>query len=195
MIFQWFRVSETTLTDKGGEGLDKEILEELYHRYGQEICRYLTAICRDRFMAEDILQDVFCKAILSLPSGHVNARAWLYMVGRNLLLNELKKQRRQIYSEEPEIRAEDRMNNSDGISGGNPEEQTIKEEESKLLRQALLSLDIRKREILILNYFEHFTLKEAAAIMGISYENARILSMRAKREIRRIMEVNGYEVS
>ena len=87
------------------------------------------------------------------------------------------------------------MNNSDGISGGNPEEQTIKEEESKLLRQALLSLDIRKREILILNYFEHFTLKEAAAIMGISYENARILSMRAKREILRIMEVNGYEVS
>ena len=175
--------------------MDKEILEELYHRYGQEICRYLTAICRDRFMAEDILQDVFCKAILSLPSGHVNARAWLYMVGRNLLLNELKKQRRQIYSEEPETRAEDRMNNSDGISGGNPEEQTIKEEESKLLRQALISLDIRKREILILNYFEHFTLKEAAAIMGISYENARILSMRAKREIRRIMEVNGYEVS
>ena len=168
--------------------MEKELLEELYHRYGQEIYRYLYAICRNRLMAEDIMQDVFCKAILSLPSGHVNARAWLYMVGRNLLLNE-------IYSEEPETRAEGRMNNSDGISGGNPEEQTIKEEESELLRQALLSLDIRKREILILNYFEHFTLKEAAAIMGISYENARILSMRAKREIRRIMEVNGYEVS
>ncbi len=56
-------------------------------------------------------------------------------------------------------------------------------------------LDIRKREILVLSYFEHFTLKEAAVIMGISYENARILSMRAKRELRRIMEVNGYEVS
>ena len=175
--------------------MEKELLEELYHRYGQEIYRYLYAICRNRLMAEDIMQDVFCKALISLPSSHVNARAWLYMVGRNLLLNELKKQRRQIYSEEPETRAEGRMNNSDGISGGNPEEQTIKEEESKLLRQALLSLDIRKREILILNYFEHFTLKEAAAIMGISYENARILSMRAKREIRRIMEVNGYEVS
>ena len=30
--------------------------------------------------------------------------------------------------------------------------------------------------------------------MGISYENARILNMRAKRELRRIMEVNGYEI-
>ena len=175
--------------------MEKELLEELYHRYGQEIYRYLYAICRNRLMAEDIMQDVFCKAILSLPSGHVNARAWLYMVGRNLILNEIKKQRRQIYSEEPEKRAEGRMNNSDGMSVGNPEEQAIKEEKGEILRQALLSLDIRKREILILNYFEHFTLKEAAAIMGISYENARILSMRAKRELRRIMEVNGYEVS
>ena len=85
--------------------MEKELLEELYHRYGQEIYRYLYAICRNRLMAEDIMQDVFCKALISLPSSHVNARAWLYMVGRNLLLNEMKKQKRQIYSEEPEKRA------------------------------------------------------------------------------------------
>ena len=82
--------------------MEKELLEELYHRYGQEIYRYLYAICKNRLMAEDIMQDVFCKALISLPSSHVNARAWLYMVGRNLLLNEMKKQKRQIYSEEPE---------------------------------------------------------------------------------------------
>ena len=182
------------MSGKGGEGLEKELLEELYHRYGQEIYRYLYAICRNRLMAEDIMQDVFCKALISLPSSHVNARAWLYMVGRNLLLNEMKKQKRQIYSEEPEKRATDRMRGFDGVSEGNPEEETIKKEEREILRQALLMLDIRKREILVLSYFEHFTLKEAAAIMGISYENARILSMRAKRELRGIMEVNGYEI-
>ena len=183
------------MSGKGGEGLEKKLLEELYHRYGQEIYRYLYAICRNRLMAEDIMQDVFCKALISLPSSHVNARAWLYMVGRNLLLNEMKKQKRQIYSEEPEKRATARIRGFDGVSEGNPEEETIKKEEREILRQALLMLDIRKREILVLSYFEHFTLKEAAVIMGISYENARILSMRAKRELRRIMEVNGYEVS
>lgn len=175
--------------------MEKEMLEELYRRYGQEIYRYLFAICRDRFAAEDILQEVFCKALLSLCSSHVNARAWLYMVARNLLLNEMKKQKRQIYSEEPKKGAADRMKSSDSIPDESPEEQMLKKEESEILRQALLSLDIRKREILFLNYFEHFTLKEAAVIMGISYENARILSMRAKRELRRIMEVNGYEIS
>lgn len=179
---------------RGGEGLEKELLEELYHRYGQEIYRYLYTICRNRDMAEDIMQDVFCKALISLPSSHVNARAWLYMVGRNLLLNEMKKQKRQIYSEDPEKRETGGMEGPDGISDGNPEEQALKKEESDMLKHAILSLDTRKREILILSYFEQFTLKEAAVIMGISYENARILSMRAKRELRRIMEVNGYEI-
>ena len=171
--------------------MEKELLEELYHRYVQEIYRYLYAICRDRLIAEDILQDVFCKALISLPSSH----RWLYMVGRNLLFNEMKKQKRQMYSEDLEKRAADKTGGSDISAGENPEEQTIKKEESEILRQALLTLDLRKREILVLSYFEHFTLKETAAIMGISYENARILSMRAKREMRRIMEVNGYEIS
>ena len=39
-----------------------------------------------------------------------------------------------------------------------------------------------------LQYFENLTLREAAERMGISHENARVLSCRAKKELRRIME-------
>ena len=73
--------------------MDKALLKELYQRYGAEIFRYLHAMCRDRLLAEDIMQDAFCRALISLPTSHVNARAWLYMVGRNLLINEMKKMR------------------------------------------------------------------------------------------------------
>ena len=106
----------------------------------------------------------------------------------------MKKRKRHIYSEEPEAQAAARAGRGGGIPGGDPEEETVRREESSCLKQALLSLDLRKREILILNYFENITLKEAAVIMGISYENARILSMRAKRELSRIIEVNCYEI-
>lgn len=175
--------------------MDKALLEELYQRYGAEIFRYLYAMCRERLMAEDIMQDAFCRALISLPTSHVNARAWLYMVGRNLLINEMKKRKRELCSDDRESRDVQSRKSGEGIADGDPEEQAIRKEENSMLQEALLSLDERKREILILNYFERFTLKEAAVIMGISYENARILSMRAKRELRRIMEVNGYEIS
>lgn len=175
--------------------MDKALLEELYQRYGTELFRYLYAMCRERLMAEDIMQDAFCPALISLPTSHVNARAWLYMVGRNLLINEMKKRKRELCSDDMESRNMQRRKSGEGIADGDPEEQAIRKEKNSMLQEALLSLDERKREILILNYFERFTLKEAAVIMGISYENARILSMRAKRELRRIMEVNGYEIS
>ena len=175
--------------------MDKALLEELYQRYGAEIFRYLYAMCRDRLLAEDIMQDAFCRALISLPTSHVNARAWLYMVGRNLLINEMKKRKRELCSDDMESRGVQRRKSGEVIADGDPEKQAIRKEENSMLQEALLSLDERKREILILNYFERFTLTEAAVIMGISYENARILSMRAKRELRRIMEVNGYKIS
>ena len=175
--------------------MDKALLEELYQRYGAEIFRYLYAMCRDRLLAEDVMQDAFCRALISLPTSHVNARAWLYIVGRNLLINEMKKRKRELCSDDMESRDVQSRKSGEGIADGDPEEQAIRKEENSMLQEALLSLDERKREILLLNYFERFTLKEAAVIMGISYENARILSMRAKRELRRIMEVNGYEIS
>ena len=37
--------------------MDKALLEELYQRYGPEIFRYLYAMCRDRLLAEDVMQD------------------------------------------------------------------------------------------------------------------------------------------
>ena len=175
--------------------MDKALLEELYQRYGAEIFRYLYAMCRDRLLAEDVMQDAFCRALISLPTSHVNARAWLYMVGRNFLINEMKKRKREISSDDIEGRNAYREKSGNDTADGDPEEEAIRKEENSMLQEALLSLDERKREILLLNYFERFTLKETAVIMGISYENARILSMRAKRELRRITEVNGYEIS
>ena len=84
--------------------MDKALLEELYQRYSAEIFRYLYAMCRERLMAEDIMQDAFCRALISLPTSHVNARAWLYMVGRNLLINEMKKRKRELCSDDMESR-------------------------------------------------------------------------------------------
>lgn len=200
--------------------MEKKLLEEIYYRYGQEIFHYLFVLCRDRMLAEDVLQETFCRAVLSLPSGHTNVRAWLYLVGRNLMFNEMKKRRRETpvenMSETSYMMAQNREG-PDGMrrrrrsagsgeqyrtgilysagSGMDPEQQAMERERSDILREAMMSLDVRKREILELTYFEGFTLKEAAAVMGISHENARVLSSRARRELRKIMEVNGYEIS
>ena len=77
--------------------MDNRILSELYNAYAREIYLYLYSLCKDAQLAEDLMQESFCKAILALSSEHTNMRAWLYTVARNLCLNELKKRNRESY--------------------------------------------------------------------------------------------------
>ncbi|OUP84641.1 hypothetical protein B5F07_07395 [Lachnoclostridium sp. An169] len=162
--------------------VESDLLKELYQIYGQELYRYLYTLCRDRMMAEDILQETFCKALLALPASHPNIRAWLYQVGRNLMLNEMKRKKREL----PESGTD--LLNREACRTDGGEDAVLRREEREQVKRALQELEGRKREVLLLQYFENLTLREAAERMGISHENARVLSCRAKKELRRIME-------
>lgn len=64
--------------------MEKDILKQLYQKYRKEIYLYLYSLCKNSSLAEDLLQETFLKALLSLPDDHTNMRAWLYLVARNL---------------------------------------------------------------------------------------------------------------
>ena len=71
--------------------MDSKVLEQLYRKYERELYLYIYSICKDKHATEDLLQETFLKAILALPDGHTNMRAWLYLVARNLTYNAIKK--------------------------------------------------------------------------------------------------------
>ena len=86
--------------------MDNEILLRLYSLYQKELYLYLYSLCGERQQAEDLLHETFLKALLALPDGHTNMRAWLYMVARNLFYNQRKKKSREILMEEQEYLSE-----------------------------------------------------------------------------------------
>ena len=76
--------------------MDSEMLCQFYRCYASEIYLYLYSLCKNRELAEDLMQEVFLKALLSLSDAHTNMRAWLYKVARNTCLNELRRTNRDI---------------------------------------------------------------------------------------------------
>ena len=160
--------------------MDRQLLSDLYCRYRKELFLYIYSLCGRRELAEDILQETFLKAILSLPDSHTNMKAWLYMVGRNLCFNYLKKEKRQLSTEGWERFSEEGEDLIEGM---------IVQEERRSLYLALAHLDRRKREVLELQYFGKLPQKEIAKIMGLSPENVRVLSYRAKKEMKQYLEV------
>lgn len=167
--------------------MDNELLRQLYQKYQRELYLYLYSLCRNRELAEDLLQETFLKALLALPDGHTNMRAWLYMVARNLFFNDYKKEKWKVRIEEaeevPDENAEEML------------EHLITVEKERILYQALAQLETIKREVLLLHYFSGLPQKEIAAILHLTPENVRVLTYRAKRELRLYMEENGYDIS
>lgn len=165
--------------------MDEKLLRELYKKYYKELYLYLYSLCKNRELSEDILQETFLKAILSLKDSHTNMRAWLYTVARNLYFNYSKKEKRKDdYDEISEL----------ATDGTEVIEKIIKIEEYRLLYKAMQSIDRQKREILTLQYFCGLTQKEIASAMKLSCENVRVLSCRGKRKLKEYMEANSYEV-
>ena len=162
--------------------MDGKLLAELYDKYREEILLYVYSLCHSMEAAEDITQEVFVKAILSLPNQHENFRAWLYMVARNLTYNYSRKDKNKAKAVEE-------------LKHGSPYEPDISEkvvldERYRELYEAISKLNETYREILILQYFSNMSLKEVAKVLGLTHENARVLAHRARKRLREILEGN-----
>lgn len=167
--------------------MDKRILQKLYEKYGRELYLYLYSLCHNRSMAEDLQQETFLKALLSLSEQHTNMRAWLYLVARNLCFNRMKKDKRCIpLAYAPDSATTDTASVLDSL---------IADERTKILYQALSELGSQKREILTMQYFGRLSQYEIAAVLHLTPENVRVLSYRAKKELKLYMEAKGYDIS
>ena len=161
------------------------MLSQLYERYSREIYLYLFSMCRSREAAEDLTQECFVRALLALPEEHGNMRAWLFRVARNLLFDQARRGRREVPLEDWEDAQDPRED---------PLAAFLRDEERRRLLRQISSMDRRKREVLILQYYSGLRQKEIAALLGLTEENVRVLSLRARRELKKKLEEEEHEL-
>ena len=73
--------------------MDKDIFEQLYRQHYAAALLYAQGLCCSRPLAEDMVQEAFCRAWLALPDGVVSFRSWLFRVLRNLIIDHLRRQK------------------------------------------------------------------------------------------------------
>ena len=162
--------------------MEQKLLTLVYEKYHRELYLYIYSLSRNHHIAEDLTQETFLKALLSLPEEHGNIRAWLYMVARNLFFNYREKASRNVSLEEEMKRSDEEKDLLANM---------IENERKLQLYQALKKLDMKKRENLLLQYFGDLSQKEIAAVLHITPENVRVLAYRAKKELKKYMEQQG----
>ncbi len=158
----------------------KERLNKLFNDYGDALYRYLSSF---RFASDrtyDLVQATFMKAINQDLAKLDNPKAWLFRVGRNLAINELKRSRR----EQPMEHLPER----EDLHAENPLDSLLQNERYQQLAQALEHLNDHERDLLRLQLDHEFSYRELAAIVGKTESATRVAVHRAKQSLREQME-------
>lgn len=114
-------------------------------------------------------------------------RAWLYMVARNLYYNYYNGQKKQMMVEASDFEhaaMEVHISRREDLIQRDILEEILHKEEKKQLLEAVSQLKGQKKEVILLQYFGDFSQKEIAAMLKITPGNVKVLSYRAKKELK-----------
>src|SRR5690625_471325 len=83
----------------GGGGLLES--EEVFTYYAHDIYRYLLSLSKDHHLAEDLLQETFYRAHVSIHELSADKiKPWLFRVSYNLFIDYLRKNKRITFMED-----------------------------------------------------------------------------------------------
>ena len=79
----------------GGMEIKMKEIHELYEKYYTTVMRYALSLTRNYHLAEDITQEAFLKAILSIHKfkGECKVSVWLCQIVKNLYFDECRKRK------------------------------------------------------------------------------------------------------
>lgn len=151
----------------------------LFERYREVIFRVAYRLTNSSAAAEDITQECFL-GLLNAP-GHFDPakgslRTYLYGAVRNHA-------RRYHGQREGDIDLDD----TEADETAEVSQAFLQQEQSQVVRQAILTLPLPQREALILFQYEELPLEEIAAILGIETGAVKSRLHRARARLRRIL--------
>lgn len=167
-----YKISDKKLVSSYRNGND-EAFAELLDRHQTKIFSTIYLIVKDRYVAEDLLQETCIKAVNTIQAGRYNEEGkflpWIVRIAHNLAIDHFRKTKRR-----PEITLEDgsfvfeNMN----FTEDSYESAQIKKETHTKLRDLIKDLPQNQREVLVMRHYMDMSFKEIADITGVSINTA-----------------------
>ncbi len=146
----------------------------LLERYKDRLYYYIFFIVRSRELAEDIFQETFVKAIVTLQQGRYQSdgkfSAWITRIAHNLVIDQFRQERNEnvVSNDESEVD----LLNSTSLAEGNVEMKMVNEQVLKDVRALIDELPDCQREVVFMRYYQNLSFKDIADITGVSINTA-----------------------
>src|SRR3954466_5970059 len=148
-------------------------LEILVSRHKDKIFTSIHILVKDRYLAEDLFQDVFIKIIDTLRRNNYNEEGkflpWAIRIAHNLCVDHFRKVKRT-----PTITTGDDHDIFEviNVSGESADKAIIKSQSHEKLGQLLEQLPAEQREVIVMRHYADMSFKEIAALTNCSINTA-----------------------
>ena len=167
-----------------------KITEEIINAEYQAVYHYILSLCRDEKEAEDITQDTFVKAIMTIKQGRYvengHFPAWITRIAHNLIIDYF----RQTKAENLQSTDDTDVNilNRKELSDLTIEDNLVTTQIHDDVRRLVKALPESQREVLVMRYYKNMSFKEIADTTGVSINTALGRMRYAILNMRRIAE-------
>ena len=160
-----------------------EDFNEIYRLYAKEVYRYILSLCRDKTLAEDILQNTMLKAFENIGSfkGGCSVKTWLCSIARNEYFNHLRK------ADNKNLPL-DENTDSNIYNHENPEERALSDLSAVEILKLVHTLEEPFREIFTLRFYGDLKFSEIGEVFGKSENWARVNFFRAREKLAKMLE-------
>ncbi|MDY0781636.1 sigma-70 family RNA polymerase sigma factor [Tenacibaculum sp. IB213877] len=157
---------------------------QLYNLYCNAMFLVANRYVKDRFIAEDAMQDAFIKAFKNLDSykGEVSFGAWLKRIVINQCIDELKKKKLTMVSLNEEV--------TNVIEDDNWEVES--EVTATMVKKVIDELPEKYRLVVTLYLVEGYDHKEISEILNISEVTSRTHLLRGKKIVKEQLKSMSY---
>ena len=162
----------------------------LLNRHKDRLFNYIFFIVRSKEVAEDIFQETFVKAIVTLQQGRYTNdgkfAAWITRIAHNLVIDQFRVERNEntVSNDETEI---DLFNDA-SLSEGTIENRMVNEQVLNDVRALVDELPDCQREVVFMRYYQDLSFKEIADIQSCSINTVLSRMQYALKNLRCYLE-------
>jgi len=173
-------------------GGDPEAYRRLIERHQDHVARLLWRFSRDRRVHEELVQDVFVEAYLSLRgyNGKAPLAHWLARIATRVGYRYWKEKARRKEVEPFDVEKWDAA-----VGDGHAAAALEPDDAGALLHQILGQMSPRDRLVLTLRYLEQCDVVETARRTGWTKTMVKVQTMRARNRLRKLIEQSGTELA
>lgn len=156
----------------------EEMAAFFYKQFYPAVYRTACLYTRDAHLAEDVVQETFCKALQNFHqlNDQIKIKAWLLRIAANTAYDFLRLNARWPTPQDPDSLCQETKNRL-------LEEEVIAKETALVVWRAVAKMSPRLRQVLLLRYRENLSLEEISTALNVPAGTVKSRLHRARSKL------------